>query len=155
MKHKQIATLVFTILLLLIPMKANAHSVTRGQCVQYSETHGFVVGTPKAKASALSRCMKKVYEHRFSHCEGGMMAKNACVIRIVFGGFGFEAVSVARCESTLNTRAANGQYLGLFQMGASERGKFGHGETARVQAESAYKYFVVSGKDWSPWECKP
>ena len=51
--------------------------------------------------------------------------------------------------------AQNGQYLGLFQMGSSERRLFGHGETAHQQALAAHRYFVVSGRDWSPWSCKP
>ena len=66
-----------------------------------------------------------------------------------------EAVAVARCESRLQISAQNGQYLGLFQMGVSERVLFGHGESAVVQARAAYRYFVRSGRDWSPWSCKP
>ena len=66
-----------------------------------------------------------------------------------------QALSVSWCESRHSTRAQNGQYLGLFQMGSSERRLFGHGETAHKQALAAHKYFVVSGRDWSPWSCKP
>ena len=55
----------------------------------------------------------------------------------------------------LQRDAQNGQYLGLFQMGSSERRLFGHGETALEQAQAAYRYFVRSGRDWSPWSCKP
>jgi hypothetical protein len=73
----------------------------------------------------------------------------------VFGRFCQEAVAVARCESHLETTAQNGQYLGLFQMGWYERQLFGHGHTARRQAEAAHRYFVRSGRDWSPWSCKP
>ncbi len=64
-------------------------------------------------------------------------------------------VAVAWCESGLTTTAQNGQYLGLFQMGSSERRLFGHGQTARAQAAAAHEYFVHSGRDWSPWSCKP
>ena len=32
---------------------------------------------------------------------------------------------------------------------------FGHGPTALAQAQAAYRYFVRSGRDWSPWSCKP
>ena len=42
---------------------------------------------------------------------------------------------------------------GLFQMGSSERRLFGHGATAHEQALAAHRYFVVSGRDWSPWSC--
>jgi Lysozyme like domain len=66
-----------------------------------------------------------------------------------------EAVAVAWCESRHSTTAQNGQYLGLFQMGSYERQMFGHGSTAVRQAAAAHKYFVLSGRDWSPWSCKP
>jgi hypothetical protein len=64
------------------------------------------------------------------------------------------AVAVAWCESRLHTQARNGQYLGLFQMGATARQLFGHGPTAHDQAVAAHKYFVRSGRDWSPWSCR-
>lgn len=73
----------------------------------------------------------------------------------VFGSHCSEAITVASCESGLSPNAANGQYLGAFQMGSSERATYGHGSTVLDQAKAAYKYFVASGKDWSPWECKP
>jgi hypothetical protein len=66
-----------------------------------------------------------------------------------------EALRVARCESGYQTNAQNGQYLGLFQMGTNERRLFGHGPTALAQAKAAYRYFVLSGRNWSPWSCKP
>ena len=77
------------------------------------------------------------------------------VVCRVFGSYCREAVAVARCESGLSTWAQNGQYLGLFQMGASERRLFGHGPSAEEQARAALRYFVASGRDWSPWSCKP
>lgn len=75
----------------------------------------------------------------------------------VFGPYGDQAVAVARCETggTFDTGARNGQYLGLFQMGDYARSRYGHSSTALGQARAAYRYFVDSGKDWSPWECKP
>ena len=72
----------------------------------------------------------------------------------VFGPRCREAIAVAWCESRLHTSARNGQYLGLFQMGAYERRLFGHGPTAKTQAEAAHRYFVLSGRDWSPWGCR-
>lgn len=72
----------------------------------------------------------------------------------VFGPYCRQAVNVAWCESRLSTEARNGQYLGLFQMGSSERRLFGHGRTALQQAVAAHKYFVHSGRDWSPWGCR-
>jgi hypothetical protein len=72
----------------------------------------------------------------------------------VFGKYCRQALSVARCESHLSTRAQNGQYRGLFQMGSSERRLFGHGDSAHQQALAAHRYFVRSGRDWSPWSCR-
>ena len=76
-------------------------------------------------------------------------------IRYVFGEYAVQALAVAWCESRLSRHAHNGQYLGLFQMGSSERRIFGHGETFYEQAVAAHRYFVSSGRDWSPWSCKP
>lgn len=73
----------------------------------------------------------------------------------VFGRYCRQAVAVAWCESRLETGAQNGQYLGLFQMGSEERRLFGHGRSAHQQAIAAHTYFVHSGRDWSPWSCKP
>jgi hypothetical protein len=66
-----------------------------------------------------------------------------------------QALSVSWCESRHSTTAANGQYIGLFQMGSNERRTYGHGDTAHQQAVAAHHYFVLSGRDWSPWSCKP
>ena len=73
----------------------------------------------------------------------------------VFGTYCTQALQVARCESGYRTSAQNGQYLGIFQMGSSERRLFGHGASALAQARAAHRYFVRSGRDWSPWSCKP
>jgi len=73
----------------------------------------------------------------------------------VFGSYCDEALQVARCESGLRPSAENGQYLGMFQMGSNERALFGHGATALEQAKAAHRYFVRSGRDWSPWSCRP
>jgi hypothetical protein len=72
----------------------------------------------------------------------------------VFGPYCAEAIDIAWCESRLTTSAQNGQYLGLFQMGSAERRLFGHGESAHAQALAAHRYFVRSGRDWSPWSCR-
>lgn len=66
-----------------------------------------------------------------------------------------QALRVAYCESRFDTTARNGQYRGLFQMGSWERSRFGHGSTALEQSRAAYRYFKATGRDWSPWECKP
>jgi len=66
-----------------------------------------------------------------------------------------QALAVSWCESRHRTTAQNGQYLGLFQMGSYARQLYGHGSTPRQQAVAAHRYFVVRGRDWSPWSCKP
>jgi len=63
------------------------------------------------------------------------------------------ALNVAWCESTFDTKAKNGQYLGIFQMGKHERATFGHGKTVYHQAAAAKKYYQIAA--WHPWECKP
>ena len=72
----------------------------------------------------------------------------------VFGDHCQEAVAVAWCESHLSTTAQNGQYLGLFQMGSYERQLFGHGDSAHRAGRPAHRYFMRSGRDWSPWSCR-
>lgn len=74
----------------------------------------------------------------------------------VFGAYCTQAIAVARCESGpgMTPRAHNGQYLGAFQMGSSERRLYGHGPTVLEQARAAWRYFVRSGRDWSPWSCR-
>ena len=64
-----------------------------------------------------------------------------------------KAFDVISCETggTYSTRASNGQYLGLFQMGSWARSRFGHGWSARAQAHAAHLYWLVSG--WSGWSC--
>lgn len=76
-------------------------------------------------------------------------------IRYVFGQYAEQALAVSWCESRYHTTSQNGQYLGLFQMGSYARSLYGHSNTAFGQARSAYAYFVRSGRDWSPWSCKP
>jgi hypothetical protein len=82
-------------------------------------------------------------------------AANKAAICKVFGPYCKQAIEVSRCESGWSHWARNGQYLGLFQMGSYARGRYGHAWNPWAQARSAYRYFVASGKDWSPWSCKP
>lgn len=77
------------------------------------------------------------------------------IICRVFGPYCREALAVSWCESRWYVWATNGQYRGLFQMGSWERRTFGHGPGAWAQARAARRYFVASGRDWSPWSCRP
>jgi hypothetical protein len=76
-------------------------------------------------------------------------------IRVVFGVYAEQALAVAWCESRWWAGARNGQYLGLFQMGEYARSRYGHSADPLGQARAAYAYFVDSGRDWSPWQCRP
>lgn len=67
-----------------------------------------------------------------------------------------KAISVVRCETggKFNTTATNGQYENIFQMGLSERRRFGWhvaGSPPLDATWSAFFYWRVSG--WSPWSC--
>ncbi len=75
-------------------------------------------------------------------------------IQYVFGPYAAQAYRVSSCEGT-SVWSHNGQYLGIFQMGSFARSLYGHGSTYLAQARAAYRYFVASGRDWSPWQCKP
>lgn len=68
---------------------------------------------------------------------------------------GQEAWNVAGCETgyTYSVWAANGQFLGLFQMGAFARARYGHGWNPWAQARAAHGYYLDAG--WSPWQCLP
>jgi hypothetical protein len=96
-------------------------------------------------------------QHEIARRQAHRLAKASprTAICQVFGRYCQEALAVAQCESGHSTTAQNGQYLGLFQMGSYERSMFGHGATAYAQARAAHEYFLLSGRDWSPWSCKP
>lgn len=72
-----------------------------------------------------------------------------------FGSYCGEAKAVMDCESGGSTTAVNGQYLGAFQMGDTERATYGHGPTLLEQARAAFRYFAATGFTWGPWSCKP
>lgn len=85
----------------------------------------------------------------------GTTERRAWIICRIFGKRRCVAIlNVAHCESSLRPWARNGQYLGMFQMGSSERARFGH-DTRNVwtQARAARRYFLISS--FGPWECKP
>ena len=84
-----------------------------------------------------------------------MQARAKPIICKVFGPYCQQALRVAWCESRHYKWAVNGQYRGLFQMGAWERDTYGHAPGAWAQARAALRYFRASGHDWSPWTCKP
>jgi hypothetical protein len=109
-----------------------------------------------ARAAKEARYYRALIRRRDARLQARQLAGAPPRVAIcgVFKRYCRQAVSVAWCESRLSTNAQNGQYLGLFQMGSSERRIFGHGSTAHAQAVAAHKYFVRSGRDWSPWSCR-
>lgn len=122
------------------------------------------VATHKKSLAAARRALARERRHAAAVRERELLAhrraaamrrRPAAVICRVFGDYCSQALRVARCESGLRIDARNGEYLGLFQMGADERRLFGHGSTAGAQARAAHRYFVASGRGWGPWSCKP
>lgn len=114
--------------------------------------HGVMVREEQATVRGLSRQLAKAYRAEWSE---PIMA-----IVLVFRDRAAEAIRVADCETggTFSVWSDNGQYENIFQMGTSERRTYGwhtKGDSALVAALAAHRYFVASGKDWSPWECKP
>lgn|SRR4051794_26285722 len=79
----------------------------------------------------------------------------ARAICTTFGRYCSQALRVASCESHMYVYAHNGQYLGMFQMGAYARARYGHSYDVWGQARAAYRYFRDSGYSWGPWQCKP
>lgn len=131
------------------------------------------------RGSLASAAPRVVVLRKFSRCLGGRMPKAVCwhyhhrrwttplyqrtlqrlasvpqIIEQVFGSNAWAAKNVALCESHFSVTASNGQYWGVFQMGRSERARFGGSSTdAWDQVRAAYRYFLRSG--WGPWSCRP
>jgi hypothetical protein len=143
------------------------------QVLRFFEHHGWLLTDPRFSGEAkrqirahrrslasAQRVLASARRARARHAGVRKLAEavpepaSATICR-VFGAYCGEALQVARCESGLQTAAQNGQYLGLFQMGSEARRLYGHGETAERQARAAHRYFVASGRDWSPWTCRP
>lgn len=75
-----------------------------------------------------------------------------------FGRYCSSALAVARCESTLDPAAANGEYLGLFQLSAdirTRRHPVSDPYDAAENAAAAYAVFAEDGYSWREWECQP
>ncbi len=143
------------------------------QVLRFFEAHRWLLTDPRFEVEArrqlrlhslsLSRAQRKAAATKNALAQRAQTRRLASVeaaspqsaICRVFGDYCQQALAVSRCESGLQTDAENGQYLGLFQMGSSERRLFGHGASATEQATAAHRYFLASGRDWSPWSCKP
>ena len=124
------------------------------QVLRFFEAHGWLLSDPRfaveakrqlrlhtssldagTSARQLRRRSRSRAAPRRRRLAAVAAASPANVICRVFGDYCREALAVSRCESGLRTDAQNGQYLGLFQMGSSERRLFGHGASATEQAD--------------------
>lgn len=123
----------------------------RRQIALHRSNLTYALGQQKAKARALALRLRRS-ARRLAVAEPETTQHVICRI---FGSYCGEALRVSQCESGLSTDAQNGQYRGLFQMGTTERRIFGHGASVEEQAKAAHRYFIASGRDWSPWSCKP
>jgi hypothetical protein len=117
--------------------------------------HGVKWWAARARARARDAAWQKKRARALTRQLQSVRDNPAAAIRHVFGVYADQALAVAWCESRYSVTAANGRYLGLFQMGSSERARYGHGADALTQARAAYRYFVAAGRDWSPWTCRP
>ena len=132
-------------------MLADRTPIARGKTCRWAR---YAAGEHRARAKSAARALE-VWRRR--------IADPDFAIEVVFGAYAWQAKRVSACESGDRdgdlsphvVRATNGQYLGMFQMGSSERARYGHGSTPIAQVRAAYAYFVASGRDWSPWSCKP
>jgi hypothetical protein len=122
---------------------ADRTPIVRGKSCRWSR---FAAGVHQARARAALRSLER-WQKLVSTVKGAICHE--------FREYCSQALTVSWCESKHLTTAANGQYLGLFQMGESERRLFGHGDAPLEQARAARRYFDVSGRDWSPWQCSP
>jgi len=143
------------------------------QVIRFIQSHRWLLQDPRFAAPArrelrlhterLAKTLKKAELARRELAHNAQVRTLAAVqaatpeatICQVFGSYCREALAVSRCESRLQTTAQNGQYVGLFQMGANERRLYGDGPSALAQATAAHRYFVASGRSWGPWSCKP
>ena len=122
---------------------ADRAPIVRGKTCRWAR---YAAGVHQARARSAGRALERWRR---------VISNPTSAICHVFGAYCAEALRVASCESGRGIHAVNGQYLGMFQMGSSERARYGHGSTPLAQARAAYAYFVDSGRDWSPWSCKP
>ena len=71
----------------------------------------------------------------------------------VFGDYCQEAVAVAWCESHLATTHGTASTSACSRW-ARTSGNCSVTATRTRQAVAAHRYFVRSGRDWSPWSCR-
>ena len=122
----------------------------------FVENHPSCVRECKRGVLKIWRRHRKTAKRHYLHSPARICSgSTARCINAVFGTYGAAANRVASCESGHSIYARNGQYLGLFQMGDFARSRYGFAWNAYVQSVGAYHYFMDSGADWSPWQCKP
>ena len=128
------------------------------ECMKALGVRPFDVSKARPQGAEYRAWVLRLWQERARTCKTILYgARNNIVTAAVvaFGEYAGQALAVAKCESGHSPNAQNGQYLGAWQMGSSERDLFGHGSDFLSQAMAANRYFVLSGRDWSPWSCKP
>lgn len=118
-------------------------------------------------AHAKAKLHKLRIKNRDLGCVEGVCVAN--IIRRIFGSQGSNAVAIAGCESGLIAKryvdglSVTGQYVGVFQLGTSERRTWGRwpyssSDASTALTASAWEQ-VMAGKrlyddmGWQPWEC--
>jgi hypothetical protein len=96
-----------------------------------------IAGSVGTTAQADRSSMKEVAQRAVCHYFKGSLCATA--------------MKIVRCETggSYTPWSANGQYLGIFQMGSHERATYGHGNNVWAQAKAAYAYYKDAG--WGPW----
>ena len=64
--------------------------------------------------------------------------------------------ALARCESTYNPLAVNGQYWGLMQLGPAHRARFlaaGYDDVWSAEQQASYTADVIVAEGAGAWEC--
>lgn len=93
---------------------------------------------------------------------GGDVPHGTYITDAICQAFGPEcgkAIAVAHCESTLNPRAVNGQFRGLFQVGvrihAARIARLGYtpDQMLEVGPNIAVAVDLRREQGWRPWEC--
>lgn len=133
----------------------------------------------RTRSTAYMRWLWLTWRTRKLECRGEVQRADSDVryaIRLIFQGDGDprypgnaaeQAVRVAWCESRWTTTDRLGQYVGVGQLGTSERSAYGIGvyrssdpataatASVVVQVRSFYRMFVAAGRSWGRWACRP
>ncbi len=128
------------------------------RCVTILSLFCFLLTFPSSTKASFKPVPESIYHQAIETKmpAKGTTAKRAWIICHIWKGGARRCrriLNVAWCESSLRPWASNGQFKGMFEMGADERERYGHGKDAWTQSRSAHTYWLTS--HWRPWQCKP